>query len=284
MPNLRELYLQDNLLTSIANITFATLKQLEVLFLQGNRLADFSVWSLTSLNNPHLVSLRLAGNLWSCDCAYLRRFNQWLETVAAKVADHAQLECHSEDDDDADEDVLKRMNGDVSCEEEPRGGELFDPALDNNNSDDDSLGHNLFASQLLVPIIAAAVALLTLLVVLLVVFLCRHEVRLCLSLNYGVRFFKKVENTGDGDFEKVYDAFVIYSKGDEMFVRDVLASELELGPSRHRLCLYHRDLNASHFVTDSIVQAVETSRRTVLVLSENLLQQGGSSNSYELID
>jgi hypothetical protein len=60
----------------------------------------------------------------------------------------------------------------------------------------------------------------------------------------------------------------------------VLATELELGPSRHRLCLYHRDVNASHFVTDSIVQAIESSRRTILVLSENMLQQGGFFSSH----
>jgi Leucine rich repeat/TIR domain len=294
MPNLRELYLQDNLLATIANITFAALPQLEVLFLQGNRLTHFPVWAALTAH-PYLVSLRLGGNLWSCDCAHRRQFSRWLELVADKVADYDQLECRlssplasSVENDDTSE-TRKIIAGDSgACDEEeaampPRGGELFDPASGGDIIADN--GRSIFNNELLVPFIAAAIALLTLVVLLLVVFLCRHEVRLCLSLNYGVRFFKRVDNntgsSGGDDEEKLYDAFVIYSKGDEMFVRDVLAAELELSGSRHRLCLYHRDLNAtaSHYVTDVIVQAVETSRRTILVLSENLLQQGWRSFS-----
>ena len=281
MTNLRELYLHDNLIASISNITFATLKSLEVLHLQGNRLVDFSVWVLTA-GNPYLVSLRLAANLWSCDCAYLRRFHQWLDTAADKVADHSQLECRSAASAVEEAGAFLRISAGGEACEEPRGGELFVPSLSSaDDSGKEGDGNPFGNQQLLVPFISAAVVLLTLVIVILVVFLCRHEVRLCLSLNYGVRFFKKVEsNSSDSDFEKVFDAFVIYSKGDEMFVRDVLATELELGPSRHRLCLYHRDVNASHFVTDSIVQAIESSRRTILVLSENMLQQGWFFSSH----
>jgi hypothetical protein len=304
MPNLRELYLQDNLLAALANITFAPLARLEVLFLQGNRLTAFPA-AVAAAASPYLVSLRLAGNSWSCDCAVLRQFGDWLALAAEKVADYDQLECRlassspltladdeNLNDDNNNDRMTRRIiaggGGGGLCDDEeelpPRGGELYDPAsgdilaADNGGRRQSSILNN----ELLVPFIAAAVALLTLVVLLLVVFLCRHEVRLCLSLNYGVRFFKRVDNNNSsGDGDKMYDAFVVYSKGDEMFVRDVLAAELELGggpsPRRrpHRLCLYHRDLNATaaHYVTDVIVQAVEASRRTILVLSENLLQQ-----------
>ena len=35
MSNLKELYLQDNLITSINNVTFTVLKNIQILYLQG---------------------------------------------------------------------------------------------------------------------------------------------------------------------------------------------------------------------------------------------------------
>ena len=49
---------------------------------------------------------------------------------------------------------------------------------------------------------------------------------------YGIRFFQRVERGEDG--EKVYDGFVVYSVEDDMYVQQVLASELELGANQFR--------------------------------------------------
>ena len=73
--------------------------------------------------------------------------------------------------------------------------------------------------------------------------------------------------------EKLFDAFVSYSKKDEQFVQQMLAPELEYGTSPMRLCLHYRDLPvASGFVADAIIEAMAASRRTILVISEHFLR------------
>ena len=73
--------------------------------------------------------------------------------------------------------------------------------------------------------------------------------------------------------EKLFDAFVSYSKKDEQFVQQMLAPELEYGTTPMRLCLHYRDLPvASGFVADAIIEAMAASRRTILVISEHFLR------------
>ena len=115
------------------------------------------------------------------------------------------------------------------------------------------------------------------------------------------RFFHRVDGSTAGasslfdasDADKLFDAFVAYSAKDDSFVRQMIAPELEVAPpdmalsrnsSHHlyKLCLFYRDIPAasaaasedgySSSLGDSIVQAAEASRRTVLVLSEHFLK------------
>ena len=51
----------------------------------------------------------------------------------------------------------------------------------------------------------------------------------------------------------------------------MLSPELEHGDPSHRLCLHYRDFPHNAYVADSIVSAVTSSRRTILVLSKNFL-------------
>ncbi len=50
------------------------------------------MWSLSAVNNPALTAVLLAGNLWSCGCAYLEEFSSWLD-VSAVVQDRQLITC-----------------------------------------------------------------------------------------------------------------------------------------------------------------------------------------------
>ena len=76
----------------------------------------------------------------------------------------------------------------------------------------------------------------------------------------------------------------LFSAKDDAFVRQVLAPELEHGSQngvlqtshnhsqQYKLCLFYRDLPLQSYIADTIMQAAEASRRTLLILSENFLK------------
>ena len=257
LTNLRELYLQDNRISSISNITFRILANLEVLFLHGNLLVDFPAWSLTL--NPYLTQLQLASNPWACDCPFLLPFLSFLSGHRAKVADYPLLSCVGNE---IDGPVLQALHhNSTSCQETRQA---VSSHVKDSGEEQDYLAY--------LPLMVITLLSVTFLMVsVLLLFIYRSDLRVWLHYKYGMRFFQKVEREEDCD--KVFDAFVAYSSLDDMFVRQVLAPELELGQSQYRLCLYHRDLPALHYVADAIVQASEASRRTILVLSDSFLKQ-----------
>ncbi|KAM7376905.1 hypothetical protein PAMA_013603 [Pampus argenteus] len=81
-----------------------------------------------------------------------------------------------------------------------------------------------------------------------------------------------------------YDAFVSYSERDASWVENFLVPELEetrennedaINPRTPRplsLCLHKRDFIPGHWIVDNIMSAMECSRRTVFILSENFVR------------
>ncbi|XP_047441992.1 toll-like receptor 2 isoform X2 [Mugil cephalus] len=74
-----------------------------------------------------------------------------------------------------------------------------------------------------------------------------------------------------------FDAFVSYSERDASWVENFLVPELEeprdlRAPRPLNLCLHKRDFLPGHWIVDNIMSAMERSRRTVFVLSENFVQ------------
>ncbi len=124
----------------------------------------------------------------------------------------------------------------------------------------------------------------------------------------------------DADADKLFDAFLAYSAKDDAFVRQMLAQELELPPvppppppppplpslngghsdhyhhayashtlqqhlsSQYKLCLLYRDLpiqQAPYHLSDTVVQAAEAARRTILVLSEHFVKSEWSRYDFK---
>nr|XP_046236027.1 toll-like receptor 2 isoform X2 [Scatophagus argus] len=81
-----------------------------------------------------------------------------------------------------------------------------------------------------------------------------------------------------------FDAFVSYSERDAGWVENFLVPELEeprendgdsvnhSTPRPLTLCLHKRDFLPGHWIVDNIMGAMERSRRTIFVLSENFVQ------------
>ena len=118
------------------------------------------------------------------------------------------------------------------------------------------------------------------LALLFIVFLLhRKEVSVWLYSKYGIRLQARItasslsSSSSSREEEKLFDCFISYSKLDEAFVTQVLAPKLENESPSFRLCLNYRDLPfASGYLSYAIIEAMEASRRSILVISENFLE------------
>ncbi|XP_048247952.1 toll-like receptor 4 [Haliotis rufescens] len=77
------------------------------------------------------------------------------------------------------------------------------------------------------------------------------------------------EEEGGTQFE--FDAFISYADEDRGFVVEDMRQILE-GQHGIRLCIHHRDFLVGEAIAANILNAVKSSRRTVIVLSRNFLR------------
>ena len=98
----------------------------------------------------------------------------------------------------------------------------------------------------------------------------RSELQVWIFSRWGSRLCHS-SPVSDADQEKMYDAYVSYSIKDEHFVTQVLSTELEHGDPPYRVCLHYADLQQSSYVADTISEATQRSKRTIIVLSNNYI-------------
>lgn len=240
LSQLRELYLSNNQLNSINNATFKHLKNLEVLYLDRNSLVEISMFSLQL--NPRLIDLRLSQNPWTCDCPFSQDLSQFLQERGGAVRDIFQVSCVYNETR-----ILPIWELNVtSCHSAPTLVRRF----------------YLNSIEDYVPVFAGVCAVLLIVIIV-------SLVRFWFFSGYGLRMFHRAPV----EEEKLFDAFISYSKRDEAFVAQLLAPELECGSPPYRLCLHYRDLPiAGGYLNEAIQEAVESSRRTIVILSEHFLK------------
>nr|CAI5867542.1 unnamed protein product [Callosobruchus analis] len=256
LESLRELYLQGNMIHFIDNRTFLELKELEVLRLDGNKLYSFEVWQLGL--NPYLVEIGLAFNHWSCDCQYVTKFKTWLQINYAKVVDADKTAC---------------MYNNITKFIGPHMSDFNSSSCVNVYSGSNRAIVETQAMNDYLPLLLVTMCVFIASVVLVCgAFYYRRELRVWIYSRCGLRMcYKTTAFEEQQDKDRLFDAYVSYSVKDEAFVTQVLASGLESGDPGYRLCLHYRDFNVSAYVADTIIEAVESSRRTIVVLSKNFL-------------
>lgn len=251
LENLRELYLQNNKISHVQDHAFTELKKLEVLQLDGNRLINFEVWQLTA--NPYLVDISLADNLWTCDCGFLNKFKIYLSSNTEKIADHNRIGCVYNNLTN----MLKDKNGTI-------GKCAFREGMS-------SIVHSREIEDLLPLLLAATCAFVGFFGLVVGIFCYRKELKLWLHDSCLMNLcYKSGHFVNEYDKDRNFDAYVVYSIQDEAFVNQNLAHTLEASYG-YRLFLQYRDINVNRYIADSIIEAVDSSKRAVLVLSKNFL-------------
>lgn len=260
LDNLKELYLQYNKITSIDNLSFANLHQLKVLRLDHNLIVDFAIWSFLP---SYMINLQISGNPWRCDCVFNYRMAEYLARHEF-IKDRELLKC--------DTTICSSTSAAAaSTSTETVGGEIMLPAASNN--DDEDHQHQM-TKLVLRPhiiqesneiLIGMTCGFLFIVFLLIILFIFRQEVRIYCHSRFNVRLCSGDSQDFDkNERDKPFDAFISFSCMDEPFVMEQVLPALD----DYRICVYHRDADCP----DSIVHAIDTSRRTVLVLSQNFIK------------
>ncbi|XP_013403519.1 uncharacterized protein LOC106168856 [Lingula anatina] len=96
----------------------------------------------------------------------------------------------------------------------------------------------------------------------------RREIQILLFTRLKCRCFKSRFSCPP----KRFDAFVSYNSGDEHWIVHTLAPKLENQKPPFRLCLHYRDFIVGAAIAENIIESIEASRHTIMVLSENFLK------------
>lgn len=255
LDNLRELYLQNNRIHYIDNRTFTTLKHLEILHLDNNRITNFYVWQFSS--NPFLTQVALKNNPFSCDCHYLKKFRGWFQANYNKILDPEALSCILTNITQVVTIPLSDFNSTTCTTYTKSSTVLLEGQVSNDH---------------IILLLITIALFLTSLGIVFGCFYYRRELRVWIYSMCGLRMcYKTTSFEEHKDKDRLFDAYISYSVKDEAFITQILAPGLEAVQPGYRLCLHYRDFNVSAYVADTIIEAVESSRRTVVVLSNNFL-------------
>lgn len=246
--NLSEVYADNNALTSVDAKHLPS--SLRMLSLSSNNISKFSPETMGMLSNNSL-HLMLSGNPWICDCSTFS-FKTWLRGHIFRVRDYSDITCNKP----------LRYNNSLSLH-------YINEIPDSTYCPPDTVDQR---RQL--AIVSGVCVVLAVLLVLVSVLYYRHRqtVIAYIYIHFN-NLFVCIFNEEDLDEDKLYDAFISYSSAD----RDVamgLLNILESGPheDRFKLCIHERDWLPGYNISWNIVNSVQNSRRTILVVSKNFLE------------
>ncbi|XP_013383996.1 toll-like receptor 13 [Lingula anatina] len=233
---LSELQLQSNSLSTWDPFVFQPLISLKKLYMNGNRISVLNETSFPRHIWNNVTEMDLSGNPFSCTCGNLY-FRNWMQTTQVKLLEIHRYQCFEPKD-------LEKT--------------LF-------------LDWHPTIAQCTVWIIASAIGVSTMLFLALVI-VVSHRYRWylrywCFSLRARYKRLEPFEDNGT----YVFDAFVSYNCHDRSWVIQRLLPKLEYDAG-FKLCLHDRDFIVGHDIVDNIVDGIDVSRKTILVLSNNFAQ------------
>ncbi|XP_048248907.1 toll-like receptor 4 [Haliotis rufescens] len=245
MSSLRELIISRNRIYAL-RFDISHMKNLRLLQCSGNELPglteDFTT-SLDKLSDHHKMTVDLSQNPIQCTCINLP-FLSWMVTAKAKgrisFGNLSEYDCYYDEVHSVILDDLEKIVADlnVSCQSFPYHFIFF-------------VGMSL-------------VVLVTLLCSLLYRF--RWKLK---YLYYAARHGYHTTHPSNHTF--VFDAFVSFAEEDRDFVVNELLVKLE-DESDMRLNFHQRDFTPGRPIAHNIIEAVKTSKRTLVILSREFLK------------
>lgn len=283
LSRLRELHLHHNRISFINSRTFSNLTSLQVLHLEDNFISDYAVWSLNY--NQHLMVVHISNNLWSCRCDFVSRLRDWMRNEAAYVKDKDTIRCHYNNttigpfiwqlnsskctnysDISNHRGLIDSHGGFSGGNSVVIGGSLSREGSPSTFANEVSFFQNSLVQSYMPLTIGLIAGIVAIILIIVLITIYHKEIKVWIYSNYGFRFFQKSHYPPET--ERLFDGFVSYCKKDEAFISQILAPELECGHPPYRLCLRYRDLPVTEYVAEAISEAIESSHRTIILLSD----------------
>ncbi|XP_022098268.1 toll-like receptor Tollo [Acanthaster planci] len=244
LPNLTLLNLQHNAISTIEPESFANLQKLQFLYLDHNLLTGMQKEVLNSI--PPLKEITLNSNPLICDCD-LMWLKDWLQVQAISMDDVDSINCTTQSNETGA--VVYFDDHKFMC----------------NSTDVDVIIHDQNAETVTV----CFGVLVFLMSISAIAYRFRRVIQVIVYNRTGWRFSNKLDK--DMTRAYLYDAFISFSTDDLDFVTQELVPKLEGHRPPFRLCIHQRDFVVGECISTNIINAVETSRRTLIVLSNNFL-------------
>jgi protein toll len=241
--NISHLYLSNNRIVHLNKETIPD--NLAVLYVDNNRIEKIEeedLEYLDSLVKKTDLQLKLSRNPFKCSCDN-RNLYHFVQNRKEIIEDASIVSLQCEE---SDMELL--------------GSDLHDFC-------------NTSLSPVLIAIVIIIVIVLMVVCIVLILYSCHREtIKIWIYSKSWARIFF-TEDLIDKD--KPYDAFISYSHVDADFVEKELLQGLENpGPGEQKYsCLIHtRDWSIGQMIPDQILQSVESSRRSIIVLSKAYIE------------
>ncbi|CAG2187636.1 unnamed protein product [Mytilus edulis] len=131
----------------------------------------------------------------------------------------------------------------------------------------------MFSASSPAPIIVLSICIVILIVIIILLTKFRKEIFILTYTRFHIILPCQPAEISEN---KTYDAFVSYSSQDEEWVsktfKELEASSQSEGYHQFRFCLHHRDFIPGKTIFDNVIDSVESSRHTVIILSKHFLQ------------
>ncbi|XP_039951528.1 protein toll-like [Bactrocera tryoni] len=240
--NVSQLNASHNKITSINLSQLPT--NLTVLDLRNNHLKTLSNEFLRTYINEStkLKYLYLSENHWICDCS-TQQLVYTIRTHRTRIPDADQLVC---------------------------ANLLNDTLLIDNVSELCPTPLNVEYYQYLnTTVISVALIIIIILCIIALFYKYKLEVEVWLYSHNILRFcIRECEL----DKHKTFDAFISYAHQDADFVNHTLLPQLEQCEPPFRVCTHERNWLAGAYIPEQIIESVEQSRRTIIVLSQHFIE------------
>ncbi|XP_050321359.1 protein toll-like [Bactrocera neohumeralis] len=240
--NVSQLNASYNKITSINISQLPT--NLTVLDLRNNRLKSLNDEFLRAYLNEStkLKFLYLSENPWFCNCSTLQLLYT-LRTHRRRIPDADQLLCVN-----LLNDTLLTANVRELCPT-PVNVEYY--------------------QDLNTTLISVGLTIIIFLCIIVLFYKYKLEVKVWLYSHNILRFcIRECEL----DKHKTFDAFISYAHQDADFVNHTLLPQLEQCEPPFRVCTHERNWLAGAYIPEQIIESVEQSRRTIIVLSQHFIE------------